>query len=171
MHGRIEIVRNVKREHHYRLLVYWFISSFDPNGISNTLTISNLGYLMRRVAVLSVFLTYTICAFWLLACWETSASDPRTTTSESAVTEGSGEVLHLYTALDTNEAKIYIRAFEEETGIQVRWVRLSAGEVLVRIRSERTNPQVALWFGGPSPEFLVAKREGITCSLCAAYRF
>ena len=40
-------------------------------------------------------------------------------------------------------------------------MRLSAGEVLVRIRSERANPQVALWFGGPSPEFIVAKREGL----------
>lgn len=96
---------------------------------------------------------------WLLWCWETLANEPKATTSEVVVTEGNNDVLHLYTALDTSEAKIYIRAFEEETGIQVRWVRLSAGEVLVRIRSERTNPQVALWFGGPSPEFIVAKRE------------
>ena len=116
---------------------------------------------MRRAASLSVFLACTTFAFWLLACWESLASEPRIPTSQAAATEGSGEALHLYTALDTNEAKIYIRAFEEETGIQVRWVRLSAGEVLVRIRSERTNPQVALWFGGPSPEFIVAKREGL----------
>ena len=116
---------------------------------------------MRRASSLSVFLACTTFAFWLLACWETSASDPKTTTSEAAATEGSGKVLHLYTALDINEAKIYIRAFEEESGIEVRWVRLSAGEVLVRIRSERANPQVALWFGGPSPEFIVAKREGL----------
>ena len=116
---------------------------------------------MRRAASLSVFLTCTTFAFWLLACWETSANEPSATPPEAAAMESSGEALHLYTALDTNEAKIYIRAFEEETGIPVRWVRLSAGEVLVRIRSERNNPQVALWFGGPSPEFIVAKREGL----------
>ena len=116
---------------------------------------------MHRPVSLSVFLACVSFALWLLGCWETSASEPRTTTSEAAAMEGSGEALHLYTALDTNEAKIYIRAFEEESGIQVRWVRLSAGEVLVRIRSERANPQVALWFGGPSPEFIVAKREGL----------
>ena len=116
---------------------------------------------MRRAASLSVFLACTTFAFWLLACWETSANEPSATTPEAAAMESSGEALHLYTALDTNEAKIYIRAFEEETGIPVRWVRLSAGEVLVRIRSERNNPQVALWFGGPSPEFIVAKREGL----------
>ena len=119
---------------------------------------------MRRAAALNVFLTCTICAFWLLACWETSASESEGVASEAIVTKGNAEVLHLYTALDTNEAKIYIRAFEEESGIQVRWVRLSAGEVLVRIRSERSNPQVALWFGGPSPEFIVAKNEGLLAS-------
>ena len=117
--------------------------------------------IMRRAISLSIFLTCTSFAFWLLWCWDIPASEPQITTSDTVAAEGRGETLHLYTALDTNEAKIYIRAFEEETGIQVRWVRLSAGEVLVRIRSERANPQVALWFGGPSPEFIVAKNEGL----------
>ena len=116
---------------------------------------------MCRPISLSFFLSCASVTFWLIGCWDTLANEPSATTQETAETESSGEALHLYTALDTNEAKIYIRAFEEETGIQVRWVRLSAGEVLVRIRSERTNPQVALWFGGPSPEFIVAKREGL----------
>ena len=124
-------------------------------------TTSNLSYLIRQAAALNVLFTFTAFAFWLIGCWETPASGSEAMTSETIATEGKGEVLHLYTALDTNEAKIYIRAFEEESGIQVRWVRLSAGEVLVRIRSERTNPQVALWFGGPSPEFIVAKGEGL----------
>ncbi|MFC1714754.1 ABC transporter substrate-binding protein [Candidatus Poribacteria bacterium] len=74
--------------------------------------------------------------------------------------------LYLYSALDTNEAKIYIRAFEEETGIKVIWHRMSAGELLTRVRSERKNPQVGLWFGGPSPEFIAAKQDG----LLAPYR-
>ena len=114
---------------------------------------------MRRVASLSVFLTCAIFSLWL--CCAIQASEPEAAASAGAVKEANNDVLHLYTALDTNEAKIYIRAFEEDSGIQVHWVRLSAGEVLVRIRSERTNPQVALWFGGPSPEFIVAKREGL----------
>jgi len=120
---------------------------------------NRLSYLMRRAAFLHIFFTCTSFIYWLLGCWETLASELPTAPVELVAAESSGEVLHLYTALDTNEAKIYIRAFEAETGIQVRWVRLSAGEVLVRIRSERTNPQVGLWFGGPSPEFIVAKRE------------
>ena len=116
---------------------------------------------MSRLISLSFFLSCASFVFWLLGCWEALANEPSATTSETAEAKSSGEALHLYTALDTNEAKIYIRAFEAETGIEVRWVRLSAGEVLVRIRSEQAKPQVALWFGGPSPEFIVAKREGL----------
>ena len=106
-----------------------------------------------------MFLICAILSHWL--CSAIQASEPEAAASPAPVTDANNDVLYLYTALDTNEAKIYIRAFEEESGIQVHWVRLSAGEVLVRIRSERTNPQVALWFGGPSPEFIVAKREGL----------
>ena len=114
---------------------------------------------MHRVTSLGVFITCAILGHWL--CSAIQASDPEAAASPASVTDANDDVLYLYTALDTNEAKIYIRAFEEESGIEVHWVRLSAGEVLVRIRSERTNPQVALWFGGPSPEFIVAKREGL----------
>lgn len=71
------------------------------------------------------------------------------------------EVLHAYTALDTNEAKIYIEAFEKDTGIKVEWVRMSAGEVLTRLRAEANNPQVSLWFGGPSPEYIAANNFGL----------
>ena len=119
-------------------------------------------------SVLLVCISFVPC---LLGCWETPSSSSEVTASEAIVPENNGEALHLYTALDTNEAKIYIRTFEEDSGIQVRWVRLSAGEVLVRIRSEQTNPQVALWFGGPSPEFIVAKREGLLARYAPRFDF
>ncbi len=72
-----------------------------------------------------------------------------------------GKVLHMITALDTNEAKIYIDAFEKDTGIQVQWVRLSAGEVLARVRAEAKRPTFSLWFGGPALEFIKAKQLGL----------
>lgn len=72
-----------------------------------------------------------------------------------------GDVLHLYTSLDAQEAPVYIDAFTAETGVEVRFVRLSAGEALARLEAERNNPQVSLWFGGPSPEYIVAARRGL----------
>ncbi len=71
------------------------------------------------------------------------------------------QVLHMYTALDVNEAKIYIEAFEKATGIDVDWVRMSAGEILARLKAEKKNPQASIWFGGPVFEFISAKKDGL----------
>jgi iron(III) transport system substrate-binding protein len=70
-------------------------------------------------------------------------------------------VLHMYSALDTNETKLYIPEFEKDTGIKVEWVRMSAGEVLARVRAEGKNPQASVWFGGPSQEHIAAKKFGL----------
>ncbi len=71
------------------------------------------------------------------------------------------DVLHMYTALDPNEAKVYIDAFKNDTKINVEWVRMSAGEVLTRLKAEAKNPQVSVWFGGPSVEFIAGRKEGL----------
>jgi iron(III) transport system substrate-binding protein len=71
------------------------------------------------------------------------------------------EALTLYTSLDSQEAPVYIRAFEEDTGIRVEMVRLSAGEALARLEAEKGNPQVSVWFGGPAPEYNVAAQRGL----------
>ena len=78
---------------------------------------------------------------------------------------GAADVLHMYTALDPNEAKVYIEAFIKDTKINVEWVRMSAGEVLTRLKAEAKNPQVSLWFGGPSKEFIAGQKEGLLVAL------
>lgn len=87
---------------------------------------------------------------------DNAAEQPDKTTAQN-----SSLTLHAYTALDSNEAKLYIEAFESETGIHVKWVRLSSGEVLTRLRNEKNNPQVSVWFGGPFTDFIAAKKEGL----------
>jgi iron(III) transport system substrate-binding protein len=74
-------------------------------------------------------------------------------------TGSSKKVLHIYTSLDAEEAPVYIKKFEEASGAEVKFVRMSAGEVLARLEAEKNNPQVSVWFGGPSPEFMVAKQK------------
>jgi len=72
-----------------------------------------------------------------------------------------GQVLHMYTALDTAESQLYIPEFEKDTGIKVQWVRLSSGEVLARLRAEAKNPQVSIWYGGPSQDHIAGKKAGM----------
>lgn len=73
---------------------------------------------------------------------------------------GSGE-LSVYTAFPEDEVEQYIDDFEKETGINVKMVRLSAGETLARLKSEKSNPQAAVWFGGPSDTFVQGSSEGV----------
>jgi iron(III) transport system substrate-binding protein len=100
---------------------------------------------------------------WYVAtrCWLMRVSLAALASLAAASCASDGDVLHVYTSLDAQEAPVYIEAFERETGVRVRWVRLSAGEALARIEAERNNPQVSVWFGGPSPEYIVAAQRGL----------
>lgn len=69
--------------------------------------------------------------------------------------------MNIYTSLDSQEAPVYIKKFEEKFGVKVNFVRMSAGETLARLESEKNNPQVAMWFGGSSPEFITAAQRGL----------
>ena len=71
------------------------------------------------------------------------------------------KVLHLYTSITLGEDKYYIEAFEKETGIDVEWVRMSAGEVLVRIEAEASNPQASVWHSAPHTTHIGAANKGL----------
>ncbi len=77
--------------------------------------------------------------------------------------EGRGErpVLHIYTAFDTEEAEYYITAFEEATGIDVQYVRMSSGEVLARVEAEGNNPQASVWHAGSNTSHINAASKGL----------
>ena len=53
------------------------------------------------------------------------------------------------------------QAFQEETGIQTSYVRLSSGESLARIRATTDNPDFSVWWGGPADAFIAGAEEGL----------
>lgn len=67
-----------------------------------------------------------------------------------------------YTTLDEELAREVFKAFTEETGIRVDWVRLSTGEAVARIEAEKENPQASIWFGGVGIGHIEAKLKGLT---------
>ncbi len=75
-------------------------------------------------------------------------------------TEGP-KVLHIYEAFDTEEGKLYIEAFEAETGIDVQWVRMSSGEVAARVEAEAANPQASVWHAGSNTDHINAAMKGL----------
>ena len=70
-------------------------------------------------------------------------------------------VLNIYSCVDAKETSDYVTQFEKDTGIKVNWVRMSTGETLARLMAEKNSPQVGVWFGGTSPEFIKAKEIGL----------
>src|SRR5690606_15038693 len=53
-------------------------------------------------------------------------------------------------------------AFNEATGLDLEFIRLSSQDALARIRAEAANPVFDVWFGGTGDPHLVAATEGLT---------
>ncbi len=69
--------------------------------------------------------------------------------------------VNIYSSVDAKETAHYVKKFEKDTGIKVNWVRMSTGETLARLLAEKNSPQVSVWFGGTSPEFITATKRGL----------
>ncbi|GHV95596.1 hypothetical protein AGMMS50293_19160 [Spirochaetia bacterium] len=74
--------------------------------------------------------------------------------------------LTVYSALPDGEIPTYFNAFEQDTGIHINYVRLSAGEMMARISAEKANPQASIMHGGSSDTYVAADKE----DLLAAYQ-
>jgi len=74
--------------------------------------------------------------------------------------QSSGSLV-IYAGLYEDHAIRAIETFQKETGIKVSYVRMSAGEVLGRIREEKEKPIASVWFGGTGDTFVQAKLEGL----------
>ena len=67
-----------------------------------------------------------------------------------------------YTTLDEELARSLLESFEEETGIEVSWIRLSTGECVARLETEKSRPRASLWLGGVGLGHIEAKNKGLT---------
>jgi iron(III) transport system substrate-binding protein len=52
-------------------------------------------------------------------------------------------------------------AFEEKTGIDTNYVRLSSGETVARLEASKENPEFDVWHGGPADGYAAAKDAGL----------
>ncbi|HHY53103.1 MAG TPA: ABC transporter substrate-binding protein [Clostridiales bacterium] len=69
--------------------------------------------------------------------------------------------LTVYSAMPDSELPTYFNAFQEDTGIKINYVRLSAGEMMARIAAEKDNPQASIMHGGSSDTYIAAMKEGL----------
>ncbi|MBR0600178.1 ABC transporter substrate-binding protein [Sinanaerobacter chloroacetimidivorans] len=69
--------------------------------------------------------------------------------------------LTVYSALPETELPFYFNAFTQDTGIKVNYVRLSAGEMLTRVKAEASNPNASVMYGGSTDNFIAAAKDGL----------
>ncbi|OIJ20135.1 iron ABC transporter substrate-binding protein [Anaerobacillus alkalidiazotrophicus] len=79
----------------------------------------------------------------------------------SSGTGGSAGKLTVYIGFQEDHAVEAMKQFTEDTGIEVDMIRMSAGEILAKIRAEKDNPQADIWYGGPADTFVAAVDEGL----------
>src|SRR5690554_5302094 len=70
--------------------------------------------------------------------------------------------LNLICSPDVVWCESMVNAFTEETGINVKMVRLSSGETYARIRAEASIPKTDIWWGGTGDPHLQAADEKLT---------
>ncbi|KYG33360.1 ABC transporter substrate-binding protein [Alkalihalobacillus trypoxylicola] len=74
---------------------------------------------------------------------------------------GNSEKLTVYVGFQEDHAVEAMKQFTEDTGIEVEMIRMSAGEILAKIRAEKDNPQADVWYGGPADTFVAAVDENL----------
>ncbi|MCD6520961.1 MAG: hypothetical protein J7M05_13665, partial [Anaerolineae bacterium] len=97
---------------------------------------------VRNKKIFVIFLTLVI-SILISSCSLPSLTSLRRTRQEKKLT--------MYVAYGHPER--IAEAFEEATGIKIEFLTMSSGEVLTRLRAEKTNPQTDVWLGrrGASP--------------------
>ena len=73
-----------------------------------------------------------------------------------------GTILIVYTPHGRELLEHFASGFEaEHPGVRIEWLDMGSQEVLDRLRSERSNPQADVWWGGPAEIFTQGAEEGL----------
>lgn len=115
-------------------------------------------------------LTYICLSLSLIACSGAAPTAAPTVAPTSAplvdptptpAPVPSTEKLSVLCSVAENWCQAMVQAFEARTGIEISYVRLSAGEALTRLRAGKDGPEFDVYFGGPADGYAAAKGEGL----------
>lgn len=121
----------------------------------------------RRFSVVGLLLALTLV---LAACGEgdgspaASAGGGADASAGASAGAGNGELEDTLTVLCTPQedwCQAMVAAFQEETGVETSYVRLSSGEAVARLSAGAADPEFSVWWGGPADGFVAANEEGL----------
>ncbi|MGA3403801.1 MAG: ABC transporter substrate-binding protein, partial [Acetobacteraceae bacterium] len=70
--------------------------------------------------------------------------------------------VEMYCGVDEAWCRAMANTYQQETGVKVDMIRMSAGETYARIRAEKDNPRGDIWWGGTGDPHLQAADEDLT---------
>ncbi|MEF2247106.1 ABC transporter substrate-binding protein [Paenibacillus sp. IITD108] len=91
----------------------------------------------------------------------TGKTDPSPTAQQSEPPAKPQGKLTVYIGFQEDHAVKAIEQFKKDTGIDAEMIRMSAGEILAKVRAEKDNPQASVWYGGPADTFVQATKENL----------
>lgn len=106
---------------------------------------------MNKKRILSVVIAAALSVSMLAGC----GSSNKSTAAKKELK------LTVYAGINEEPALGITKQFEKETGIKTSMIRMSGGELLARIKAEKSNPKASIWFGGPAESYIQAKAEGL----------
>jgi iron(III) transport system substrate-binding protein len=80
--------------------------------------------------------------------------------SKEASAQKSGGELFVYSVVNEAETQALAALFEEQTGIKVTYLRAATGELIARVRAEKSAPQADVLLGGAESLHIAAMRDG-----------
>lgn len=105
---------------------------------------------MNKKRILSIVMATVLSASMFTGCGsKTSTSAKKDLT------------LTVYAGINEEPSLGLTKQFEKETGIKTNMVRMSGGELLARIKAEKSNPKASVWFGGPAESYIQAEVDGL----------
>lgn len=123
----------------------------------------------KRLRAMALALATVMLSSMLAACGGGGATPPAGSGGSAAggsagqnkPAEPEYKRLTVYSALPEAEIPVYINAFKQDTGIEIDVVRLSAGEMLARVKAESSHPNAALMYGGSSDNYIAAAQDNL----------
>jgi iron(III) transport system substrate-binding protein len=108
------------------------------------------------------FGSFISLALFLAACSAGTSASPSTAGSAGGSTAPEPEdTLTVLCTPQEDWCQAMVAAFQEETGIETSYVRLSSGEAFARLQAGADDPEFSVWWGGPADAFVAANEEGL----------
>lgn len=109
---------------------------------------------IKRIGILFVFLLGLVL---VTACGNNSSKNSNKSSNTKTTQKFKGQTMNVVATSDAYQP--LFDKFSKQTGAKVKVLSMSSGEVLARMKADKSKPMADLWFGGGLDAFMQAKTD------------